>query len=350
MILRLRLPEFSPKWIAAVFGAAGVVLLGVSVSGAYQRAEKLRSWSRVDARVDGGDVASLSTRGRREAMYAATLRLRYDFRGKQYVVPATEEVYSSSYAAQARGVQEATREGSVQLLLDPSQPAAPVLNAGYNPEFFFGSLVTGWIGVVFVSLATLVWRAFRVRPAGATKGRGSGSVAWLVVFFAVMGVSFIGGGGTAFYFAQRELTAWKPVDARVDSADVVWRSSRSRGSGGANSGSAPIDLYAARAWITYVFRDSVYHVPVVRGAYSNDSSSAAAVARAVERAGAISVRFNPNNPFDVSVGRPGAVRRFWLPALFILPGIVCLILVWVFGRKKRRRRPRRPRRSAAAAT
>lgn len=341
MILSFRVPEFSPKWIAAVFGVAGVVLLGVSVSGARQRVEKLRSWSRVDARVDGGDVVSLSTRGRREAMYAARLRLRYDFRGKQYILPATEEVYSSSYAAQARGVQETAREGNLRVLLDPNQPAVPVLNAGYNPEFFFGSLVTGWIGVIFVSLATLVWRAFRVRPPGATKNRASGSVAWLVVFFAVMGVSFIGGGGTAFYFAQREITTWRPVDARVDSADVVWRSSRSGGSGGANSGSTPIALYAARAWITYGFRDSVYHVPVVRGAYSNDSSSAAAVAREVQRAGTIGVRFDPNNPFDASVGRPGAVRRFWLPALFILPGIVCLILVWVFGRKKRRRRPRR---------
>ncbi len=344
MLLRFRLPPFSPKWIAPLLGVVGVVLLGVSVRGAGQRIDMLRSWPRVNARVDGGDVVSFVRRGQREAMYAGRLQLRYDFRGQQYAVAATEEVYSSHYAAQARGAQQATREGQVQVLLDPDRPAAPRLNAGYNAEFFFGSIVLAWIGGVLVFLAAVFSRAFRDEAPGTTRKQGGGAEGrWVAAFFAVLGIGFVAGGVSAFWFAQRELTTWRPVDARVDSTDVVWRPSRSRGSGGANSGSYPVDVYAARAWITYSFGDSEYHVPVVRGAYSNDSSGAARVAAVVRRSGSMSARVNPGNPFDAAVERPGAVRRFWFPALFTVPGLVCLVLVWVIGGRKRR-----PRRRAAA--
>lgn len=349
MLLRFRLSEFFPVWIAAAFGIVGIVLLGVSLRGAQQRVEELRSWSSIEARVDAGDVVSLLRRGRREAVYAERLQLRYEFGGHQYNVAATEAVYSSGYAGQARGVQRAVRAGTVPALVDPAQPAEPVLHAGYNPEFFFGSLVTGWIGVVFVVLATLLWRAFRAKPPGATTKGWFASGVWLVVFFTVMGVLFTTGGATAFYLAQRE-QAWRPVDASVDSTDVVWKNGRSSNSSGATSGSTPIDLYAARAWITYGFRGSVYHVPVVRGAYSNDSSGAAGMAATLGRSGSISALFDPGNPFDARVGRPGAVRRFWLPALFIVPGLICLLLAWLFGRKKRTRRPRKTRRRMAVAT
>ncbi len=347
MRLSFTLPHLSAKWIAAVLGVAGVVLLSISIRSASGRVEKLRSWPRVEARVDGGNVESLFRRGQHEAMYAGRLQLQYEFRGQRYIVPATEEVYSSHYAGQARGVQEAIRDGRVNVLLDPGQPSAPVLNAGYNAEFFFTSLILGWMGIVFSFLAVVFWRTFRDELPGATKKSSSrGGGGWVAAFFAVLGIGFVAGGSAAFWFAQRELTTWIPIDALVDSTDVVWRSSRSRGSGSANSGSSPVDLYAARAWITYSLRDSAYHVPVVRGAYSNDSSGAARDAAALLRSGSMRARVNPANPFDAAIERPGAVRRFWLPALFIVPGLVCLFLTWLIGRRKTRRRPRRPQQRA----
>lgn len=350
MFLRFRLSQLSPLWILPVFAVVGIVLLVVSVRGAQQRVEMLRSWARVDARVDGGEVVSMLRSGRREAMYAERLKLKYDLGGQKYEVAATEEVFSSDYAGQARGVQRAARAGVVKALVDPVQPTMPLLNAGYNPEFFFGSLVKGWIGLTFLALSILAWRAFRTKPAGPATTGWFASGAWLVVFFAVMGVLFTAGGGIAFYMAQRELV-WRPIDARVDSTDVVWKNGRSGGtSGGASSGSSPIDLYAARAWITYNFRDSSYHVPVVRGAFSNDSSGAAGVAAILKRAGTLNARFDPGNPFDARIGRPGAVARFWLPMLFLVPGLVCLFLAWLLGRKKPKRRPRKTRRRVAVAT
>ena len=317
------------------------MLLAVSIRSASGRVEKLRSWSRVDARVDGGNVESLLRRGRREALYAGRLQLQYEFRGQKYTVPATEEVYSSHYAGQARGVQQAIGDGRVNVLLDPGQPSAPVLNAGYNAEFFFMSLVLGWIGIILSFLAVVFWRTFRDESPGATKKSSSrGGGGWVAAFFALLGVGFVAGGVTAFWFAQRELTTWIPVDALVDSTDVVWRSSNSK------SHSSRVDLYTARAWITYSLRGSSYHVPVVRGAYSNDSSGAARDAAALLRPGSMRARVNPANPFDAAIKPPGAVRRFWLPALFIVPGLVCLFLTWLIGRKKKRRRPRRQRQRA----
>lgn len=342
MFIRFALPQLSPKWIAVLLGVAGIVLLSLSVRGAGQRVEKLRSWPHVDARVSGGDVVSVLRQGRREALYAGRLQLRYDFRGRQFAVPATENIYSSHYAGQARGVREAIREGEVKVRLDPDNPAMPVLNAGYNASFFFGSLILAWIGGILVLIAAVFWRVFRAEDPSATKKRESSNEGKLLLaFFGLLGAGFLGGGLFLFWTTQRELRTWRSVDARVDSTDVVWRSSSSGGSGGSSSGSSRLDLYAARAWITYDFRDTAYHVPVVPGAYSNDSSGAAEVAAALRRSEIISARVNPANPFDAGVDRPGAVRRFWLPALFIVPGLVCLFLTWVIGRKKRKRLRRR---------
>lgn len=347
MILSFRLTQLSPKWIAALLAVVGVVLMGVSVRSASGRVQKLRAWPRVDARVHGGDVVSLLRRGQREAMYAGRLQLQYDFRDQRYTVPATEEVYSSHYAGQARGVLQAIRDGRVNVLLDPNQPSTPVLNAGYNAEFFFTSLIFGWMGVLFTFLAVVFWRAFRSEaPDARKKAATGGGATWIAAFFAVLGVGFVSGGAFAFWSAQRQLTTWKPVDARIDSSDVVWRSSSSRGSGSANSGSSRVNLYAARAWITYTLGDSAYHVPVVKGAYVNDSGGARDRAGLLLRAGSMRARVDPGNPFDAALEPPGAVSRFWLPALFIVPWLVCLFLTWLIGRKKKTRRPRRPKRRA----
>jgi len=320
-----------------MFAVVGAVLLVISVRGAQQRIEQLKSWTRVDARVHGGEVVSLSRGGRRKAAYAERLNLEYDLGGQKYEVAATEEVYSSDYAGQARGVQRAARAGVVKALVDPLQPTMPLLNAGYNPEYFFDSLLFGLIGSTFLALSILIWRAVRTERAGAKGGSASG--AWLLVFLAVMGVLFTAGGGFAFHMAQREMS-WKPIDARVDSTDVVW----TRSSGGSSSA---VDVYAARAWITYNFRDSTFHVPVVRGVYSNDSDGAARDAATLKRAGTLNARFDPGNAFNARVGRPGAVGRFWVPMLFMVPGLVCLYLTWVLGRKKPKRRRRKVRRPVA---
>lgn len=213
-----RLSGISPRWIAALFGILGIVLLGVSGRGVQQRVEMLRTWSRVEARVEGGEVVSMSGSRNRQAMYAERLRLHYELAGKQHDVTATEEVYSNDYAGQARGVQRVVRAGAVPVLVDPARPAEPILHAGYNAEFFFFSLVTGWIGVVFVSLASCLWRVMRPTSRGAPKKEWFTSEAWLIACFVVIGVLFTGGGAVAFHVARRELT-WRPVDARVDSTE-----------------------------------------------------------------------------------------------------------------------------------
>jgi hypothetical protein len=318
-------------------GALGVVLLVIALWSAGQQGEMLRAWPRVNAHVSAGGVVSRSTPERREAMYAMRLQLRYSFDGREYFVPATERVFSSNYAAQARDARQAVRETQVTVLLDPTAPGAPVLNAGPSAEFFLTSLILGSMGACCMLLAAVCRRMFRDEQPGAAKNKGGGNGArWVAAFFAVLGVGFLVGGGSLFWASQWEATAWKSVAARVDSTDVVWRTSSSSGSG-ANSRSR-VDLYAARAWITYRFQDSSYHVPVIRGSYSNDSSQAAEVAAGIGRSGHLDARLDPNDPFDAALDRPGAVSQYWMPALFIVPGLVCLWLAWLFGANKKGRR------------
>ena len=341
-------PDITGGRMATLFGVVGVVLLVVSVRGAIHRATALKSWPRVEANVVGGDVVSQSTDDQRAAMYAPRLRLRYDHGGRQFAVPATGEVYSSHYASQVRAVREAARAGRVSVLLDPADLASPVLNAGYNFEYFFGSVITGVIGAVFVSLAALLWRAFRDAPPGAVPPRRATSGGWIVAFFVVFGMSFIGGGVAAMHFAHRQFTTWLPVSARIDSTDVVRKSGRSGGTrGGATSGSTPTDLYAARAWISYRVRDSAFQAPVVRGAYSNDHDAAEEHAASLQRAGTLEVLVDPDDPFDVTADRRNAWVTFGFPALFIIPGLICTGLAVVLGRGKKRKkrtpRARRPR-------
>lgn len=343
----MALPQLSLRWVGRALGVVGIVLLIFSVRSASQRIDRLRSWPSAEARVDDGDVVSLSRRGRREALYAARLRLRYVLDGREHLVSATEEVFSSGYAARARDVRRTLQERRVRVLVDPDAPSAPVLNAGYNLDYFFSSLVFAWVGGCLVFLAVVFSRMLRDEDAGAPKQASGGSGArWMAAFFAVLGIGFVGGGGTLFRVAHREATAWKTVDARVDSTDVVWRSSSSGGSGASRSTST--GLYAARAWITYLDRDAEYHVPVIRGAYSNDSSEADDVAAAMRQGPTMRARIDPGDPFEAALERPGAVRRFWLPALFFLPGLVCLWLSWLFGRTTTGKR--RSRRARAKAT
>ena len=235
------------------------------------------------------------------------------------------------------------------MLLDPANLASPVLNAGYNIEYFFGGVITGVIGAVFVSLAALLWRAFRDAPPDAVAPGRATSGAWIVAFFVVFGMSFIGGGGAALLFAHRQFTTWLPVRARIDSTDVVRTSGRSGGTGGgATTGSTPTDLYAARAWLTYRVRDSVFQAPAVRGAYSNDRDAAEERAESLQRAGTLEVRVDPADPFDVTADRRNALATFGFPALFIIPGLICTTVAVAIGRTKKRKRrtPRARRRNA----
>lgn len=346
-------PDITGGRMATLFGVVGLVLLVVSVRGAIQRATALKSWPRVEANVLGGDVVSHSSGDEREAMYAPRLRLRYDYAGRQFAVPATGEVYSSHYASQARAVREAARARRVSVLLDPANLASPVLNAGYNIEYFFGSVITGVIGAVFVSLAALLWRAFRDAPPDAVAPGRATSGGWIVAFFVVFGMSFIGGGGAALLFAHRQFTTWLPVSARIDSTDVVRKSGRSGGTrGGATTGSTPTDLYAARAWLTYRVRDSAFQAPVVRGAYSNDHDAAEESAASLQRAGTLEVRVDPADPFDVTADRRNALVTFGFPALFIVPGLICTTGALAIGRKRKRKKrtPRARRRNAKGST
>lgn len=348
MRLSIGFPDITAGRMATLFGVVGLVLLAVSVRSAVQRVTALRSWNRVQAEVVAGTVASYSRGDQREAMYAPRLHLRYDHGGRQFEVPATGEVYSSHFASQVRTVREATRAGHVDVLLDPTNLASPVLNAGYNLEYFFGSLVPGFIGAVFVCLATLLWRAFRDDAPGATAPRRPTSDRWIVAFFLVLGMAFIGGGSSALYAAHRQMTGWVPVNARIDSSDIVRKSGRSGGTGGgATSGSTPTELFAARAWLSYRVRDSVFHAPVVRGAYSNDRDAAEVGAASLQQAGMFEARVDPDDPFDVTADRRNAWVTYGFPALFIIPGLICTGLAVALGRgkkrKKRTSRVRRPR-------
>ena len=345
-------PDITAGRMATLFGVVGLVLLVVSVRGAIHRATALKSWPRVEANVVGGDVVSRSTGNQRAAMYAPRLQLKYDHGGRQFAVPATGEVYSSHYASQVRAVREAARASRVSVLLDPADLASPVLNAGYNIEYFFTSVITGVIGAVFVSLAALLWRAFREAPPDVAPRRAT-SGGWIVAFLVVLGMSFIGGGVAALHFAHRQFTTWLPVSARIDSTDVVRKSGRSGGTrGGATTGSIPTDLYAARAWLTYRVRDSAFQAPVVRGAYSNDHDAAEERAASLQRAGTLEVRVDPGDPFDVTADRRNALVTFGFPVLFIIPGVICTTVALAIGRKKKRKKrtPRARRRNAEGSS
>ena len=312
-----------------VFGGIGLALMGLATRWAMELRRELESWPRVQAGVDSAGVTS-PTHPRRD-VYAARLWLTYTYDGWNYVSPVTEGVYQNDYGSAVSRSEAAARKGTAQVMLDPQHPRAVQLDPGYSWRFFFGPLIFGGLGAVFGAFG-LMSMVLGLRHGMAQPAQFFIPMSPRVaVFFAAgMAVLFLGGTAVALWLGHGQRQSWVPLDAHVDSADVVR----------ANHGT-----WAVRQWLSYTVRGRSYRAPLTASFATSNYQRQLGNAAAMERQGVLRVFADPSHPYFVVSSSQRTGSTIVLPLVFGGIGAVLLWVAWLLHqwntRSPRARRSRR---------
>jgi len=329
--------RLSWRWAAIAFGGVGLVMLYVAGLWAWRAHERLRTWPLVQAHVDSAAV--LTPRAPRQALYGPRYWVTYTLRGATVSTVTTRSVLTSDYAGVAREVERARRSGTVPAIVDPADARDLELDPGVNARFFFDSIIMGALGLVFAGFGALFF------VVGRRQGMDSPSQATFatppafgVAFATMMGVLFLGGAVIAARMTARP--GWTPVEARVDSADVV-QETQKHGT-----------TYGPRLWLSYSVSGRAYHVPLdATWSSSNYGAQARHGAEAV-RAGTMRILVSPQEPYDMARADEGLASRIAFPAIAGLLALLCFGMAALFwrGRRTGRRAKARPRHERVEAS
>lgn len=327
--------QLSWRWAAVVFGGVGLVMLYVAGLWAWHARERLRTWPLVQAHVDSAAV--VTPRAPRQALYGPRYWVTYTLRGAMVSTVATRSVLTSDYAGVAREAERARRSGTVPAIVDPADARDLELDPGVNARFFFDSIIMGALGLVFAGFGALFFvvgrRQGMDRPSQAAFTMPA---AFGVAFATVMGVLFLGGAVIGARATARP--GWAPVEARVDSADVVQETEKHS------------TTYAPRLWLAYTVTGRAFHAPLDATWSSSNYDSQARYAADAVRAGTIRILVSPREPYDVARADQGLVSRVTFPAIFGLFALICFGMALLFrrGRRPRHRPKARPKGDRAA--
>ncbi len=322
--------QLSWRWAAIIFGGAGLVMLYVAGLWAWHARERLRTWPLIQARVDSAAV--VTPRAPRQALYGPRYWLTYTLRGATVSTVAARSVLTSDYAGVAREAERARQSGTVPAIVDPANRRDLELDPGVNARFFFDSIIMGALGLVFAGFGALFFvvgrRQGMDRPSQAAFATPP---AFGVAFATVMGTLFLGGAVLGARATARP--GWTPVEARVDSADVVQETAKRR------------TTYAPRLWLGYTVSGRAYHAPLDATWSSTNYDAQARLARDAERAGTIRILVSPREPYAVARADQGLLSRILFPAIFGLFAIMSFGMALLFrrGRPSRHRSKSRPK-------
>ncbi len=151
----------TPKLLAGIFLAIGLILLGVASWFAEKRFTVMNSWPTVEAEVLESEVTSYEDSDD-NTLYKAQFRFRYTVDGRTFDT-RTDNGYGTSFHSWMQAKVDRLPPGSRHRLhYNPADPADIEYNAGYKFEFFGIPLFCGGMGLIF----TLVGVAsFRKREA-----------------------------------------------------------------------------------------------------------------------------------------------------------------------------------------
>jgi hypothetical protein len=149
-------------------------------------------------------------------------------------------------------------------------------------------------------------------PVGAKRRRSPRREALVV---GGIGVLFFGMGMAIMVHAFHQRVDWAATPMRVDSADVVQRSSDRK-----------VRHYAPRLWIAYEREGHVYHRPVMGGfAWTGSQFAAQQTAQSALHNGPTRAYVDPHDPYRATLD-PTSDGSLLLPVVFTLAGLVLLAL------------------------
>ena len=292
-----------------VFGGIGIILLGAAAYMTWQQTVELLRWPRVDAHVESADVTTLqNTTG---TFYAARLLLTYRFNGREYRVQTNPQQNSDEYADAAKEVLDANEAGHVTAMLDPRHPEVADPRLGPVWVLFVWPFVIGTLGLVFSGFGIAFWVMGRRQGFGKVADASTQDPRVIWPWFAGFGaVMLIAGVVPGLVGALGK--SWIPVQAQVESADVV------RVSVPANMNQQTNDepMFAVRTWLRYSLDGRTYRTAVTAGTSGNDADEVAQLARAASVPRLVDVLIDPGNPYRVMTAHSSRLAAIMFPAIF----------------------------------
>lgn len=138
----------TPRLIAGIFLALGVILLGVAGWLAEKKLAVINSWPTVEAEVIESEVISYEDSDN-DTLYKAQFRFRYTVDGRTFDT-RTDNGYGTSFRSWMQKKVDRLPPGARHRLhYNPADPAEIEYNAGYNLEFFGIPLFCGSMGLIF---------------------------------------------------------------------------------------------------------------------------------------------------------------------------------------------------------
>ncbi len=319
--------HFQPNWGQAAL-AMGLIGLGLAVWAGKQTAKKreqLRSWPIVTAQVDSGMI--VTPQRIREDVYTIRYWLRFPWHGIEHTLVTTPSILRGDYRSRWRALQSTRRSGVISALVNPQNPDDLKFDAGWNGRFFLVPLILGGISLVFLAFSALFyWFGRRLgmdQSAAASFPLPPTLGIWIG---ASLGVVFLCVGSYAFYSRSHQQSAWRKLEAKVDSADVVRASTK-------NS-----TTYSPRYWLSYAFNDTTFHSPLAQSWSTIDYYAEARRAANAARVGRMTIFVNRAEPLDVATNTPGGVQVV-IVFLWFFFTCFCFGLAFLFYRARQRERP-----------
>jgi len=147
----------TPKPIAGIFLAIGLILLGVAGWFAEKKLTVMNSWPTVEAEVVESEVTSYQDSDN-DTLYKAQFRFRYTVDGREYVT-LTDNGYGTSFRSWMQKKVDRLPPGARHRLhYNPADPADIEYNASYNFEFFGIPLFCGGMGLIFALVGVGAFR------------------------------------------------------------------------------------------------------------------------------------------------------------------------------------------------
>jgi len=192
-------------------------------------------------------------------------------------------------------------------MLDPDRPAAPDLRMGSMGAFVILPLAIGFFGLVFLAFAILAFRTGQREGLDRLTGSNQmGTPRQAVAWFAGLGALFVIGAGVAAVLGPQS-KSWTPVQARIESADVLEVSP---------------GMFAVQTWFTYEVDGRTYRAPVTASTSRNDFAAVSRLAGEAEQSRTTALLVDPSNPNRIVTASTSRVEGIMLPAVFGLFGVL----------------------------
>jgi hypothetical protein len=158
----------------AVFIGAGIAMTAGSVWLTVECEKKIANWRPVEAQILGNRMRAeyrtthSTSNGRRRTdrtrMYSAEYQFRYQWDGRPYERSYQDGFSTSNQASVERELERYKPGSRREVWVNPEDPSEIAVNLGRNFDTYFGPILLGCMGLIFVGVGFVVGRVALSSP------------------------------------------------------------------------------------------------------------------------------------------------------------------------------------------